>query len=318
MFYGLPDFMISRQIANRDRALKALEGWYEIAEKETGGTIPDPTTTAWEPVYGSRLARARHLYCRKQGLSARGVAGTELGFLFGLSSNAIPGTAWMLFHILDSTRNTEESTLYSHVMKEIEASKDADGTISVPLLISQPILQSILQEVLRLYVDTLITRTIDHDMSLALTPEKSEYPRHLSLKKNTLLMMPTYPAHTDPITWQSGEFAHHPPANVFYPYRFLTTDPSDSKQTPVFTTTHAAGKLFPFGGGRTMCPGRNFAKQEIIGGVATVLNTFDFKVLGYLDGQKRPSEKFPILRDSLPGSAMMVPGGDMRLSVKRR
>lgn len=318
MFFGLPDFLISRQVANRERALEALSKWYELAEKETGGVIADPATVAWEPIYGSRLSRARQILWRKQGMSRRGIAGIELGSLFGLSSNAIPATAWMLFHILDSTRSNEEPTLYDHIMSEIAASKNSDGTISVSLLVGQPILQSTLHEVLRIYTDTLIARTVDHDMSLPLTFEKSENPHHLSLKKNSLLMIPTYPAHTDPATWQSADFPHHPPATVFYPYRFLTADPSDPSQKPTFTTAHAVGKLFPFGGGKTMCPGRVFAKQEIMGSVAIWLDTFEFKVLGYLDEQKKPSDKFPFLRDSLPGSALMVPGGDMRLSVQRR
>lgn len=317
MFYGLPDFMISRQIANRERIHKAVSDWYATAEKETGGVIADPATVAWEPIYGSRLSRARQLYSREQGLSARGIAGTEVGSLFGLSSNAIPATGWMLFHILDTIKDTSESTLYTEITSEIQASKNDDGTINVALLVNQPILQSTMHEVLRMYVDTLITREIDRDMSLPLTSEKSDKPRFISVKKNSLVIMPTYPAHTNPC-WQSVEYPHHPPANVFYPYRFLTSDPSDPSQKPVFTTAHAAGKFFPFGGGRTVCPGRIFAKQEIVGGVAIMLDTFDFKVLGYLDEQKKPSEKFPFLRDSLPGSALMVPGGDMKLSVTRR
>lgn len=318
MFYGLPSFMISQPLARRDRALKAMINWFEEAEKETNGVIPDPATIAWEPVYGSRISRARQLYARGQGVGRMGVAGLELGSLFGLSSNAIPATAWMLFHILDSARNSEEPNLYSQVTAEIRASKVEDGTIDVARLVSQPILQSTLHEVLRMYVDTLVTRSIDHDMSLPLTPEKSENPRFLWLKKDSMLMMPTYPAHNDPVAWESSEFPHHPSAKIFYPYRFLTSDPRDTSQKPVFTTTHAAGKLFPFGGGKTMCPGRNFAKQEMVAGVATLLDLFDFEVLGYLDGKKKPSDKFPVLKDSLPGSAMMVPGGDMRVRITRK
>lgn len=318
MFYGLPDFLISRQVSNRNKILDKLVGWYKIAEKETGGIIADPDTVAWDPVYGSRFSRSRQLFCRERGMTRRSTAGIELGSLFGLSSNAIPATGWMLFYILDSKRSTEKPTLYDQIMVEIEASKSKNGTISVPLLVTQPILQSTLHEVLRMYVDVLVARQIDRDMSLPLTPEDSKSPRYLSLKANTMLMIPSYPAHNDPVTWQSPEFPHHPPASTFYPYRFLTADPSDPSQKPVFTTAHTAGKFFPFGGGKTMCPGRTFAKQEMLASVATWLSTFDFEVLNYLDGKGKVSKKFPGLRDSLPGSALMVPGGDMRVRVSRR
>lgn len=320
MFYGLPRFLISRKVANRDRIINELARWYEMAEKETGGVIADPTTVAWEPIYGSRVARARHLLFRRRGLSRRGMAGLELGFLFGLSSNAIPATGWMVFYILDSKRSTQKPTLYDHVMRELEASKNKDGSLNVPTLVSQPILQSTLHEVLRMYVDTLVSRQIPHDMTLPLSPEKSASPRSLQLKANTLLMMPSYPAHTDPETWQSAEFPHHPPATEFYPYRFLTADPSTAtpQAPPVFTTTHTTGRFFPFGGGKTICPGRVFAKQEILASVATWLATFDMDVVHYVDAQRRPTDVFPVLRESLPGSALMVPGGDMRVRVQRK
>ena len=327
MFFGLPKFMIPKQIANRDKAVNALVRWHEAVAKASNSNIVDPETIAWEPLYGSRVTRARQIYYRKKNLPVRAASGLDLGSLFGINSNAIPAAGWMLMHILDSSRTENkvkgEQTLYEYIMSELHESQSPDGTLHIPTLINQPILLSTLHEVLRIYVDTLVSRQVPHDLTLPLshapTPSStatSEPQRSLFLKAGSLIMMPTYPAHTNPETWQNPS---QPPPDTFFPYRFLTAPPTATAlDKPTFSTTPYNGMFFPFGGGKTICPGRVFAKQEIIASVAMVLLTFEFETLGYVDGKGKPTQKFPGLRDTLPGSAVMVAGGDYRVRVKRR
>jgi cytochrome P450 len=40
--------------------------------------------------------------------------------------------------------------------------------------------------------------------------------------------------------------------------------------------------MFPYGGNIFLCPGKNFAKQEIIAATAFMLLSFDFEALRYL------------------------------------
>ncbi|KAK5096250.1 hypothetical protein LTR70_003111 [Exophiala xenobiotica] len=328
MFFGLPKFMIPKQVANRDKAVNAYIKWHETVAKESDGKIVDPEGVAWEPLYGSRLNRARQLGYRKKNLPVRAASGLDLGMTFGISSNAIPAAGWMLMHILDSTRPENkvkgEPTLYEHIMSELADSQNPDGTLNIPTLINQPILLSTLHEVLRIYVDTLVSRQVPTDLSLPLshapspTPgsQKEQPQRSLFLKAGSLMMMPTYPAHTNPDTWQNPD---QPPPNIFFPYRFLTAPPTaTASDKPIFTTAPYNGMFFPFGGGKTICPGRVFAKQEIIASVAVVLLAFEFDVLGYVDGKGKATGRFPGLRDTLPGSAVMVASGDVRVNVKRR
>ncbi|KAK5937197.1 hypothetical protein PMZ80_010497 [Knufia obscura] len=331
LFFGLPKFMVRKQVTNRDQALNTLTQWHQAVEQESNGKIIDPEAAPWEPLYGSRVNRARQLYYRKKNLPVRARSGLDLGMLFGISSNAIPATGWMLMHILDSTRpenkptTKDEPTLYTHIMSEIRESQNPDGTLNIPTLINQPILLSTLHEVLRVYVDVLISRQVTHDMTLPLshpptsnsttkfTPSPS---RSLFLPANTLIMLPSYPSHTNPATWQQPS---QPPPSTFHPYRFLSAPP-DAKSTdkPIFTTTPYNGMFFPFGGGKTICPGRVFAKQEILASVALCLLAFEFEVVGCVDERGKMTDRFPGLRDTLPGSAVMVASGDMRVSVKRR
>lgn len=82
--------------------------------------------------------------------------------------------------------------------------------------------------------------------------------------------------------------------------------------------TGTTGKLFPFGGGRTICPGRLFAKQEALGALAMILLRFGFDVKGFVDGDGKPTKSFPGFARSFAGSGALVPGGDIMVRIRRR
>lgn len=322
MFFGLPKLLIRKEYSNRDKTIDALTDWQERVREISGGVIPDPEEIQWEPLYGSRYNRARHLNYRARGLNPRSAAGLDMGMLFGLSSNAIPATGWMLMHILHSTTKAgakDGTTLYEEIMAELKEVQKADGGIDISTLVNQPILLSTLHEVLRVYVDVLVSRQIDHDMALPFSqPDSSNDKtgvRSLMLKAGDMVMMPSYPSHTNP-EWQAG---NQPPPNEFYPYRFLSSSPTACKgDKPVFSTALYNGMFFPFGGGKTICPGRSFARQEILGAVATILLTFDLELLGYTDGKGQPTSSFPTFRDSFPGSGVCAASGDTKVRITRR
>lgn len=329
LFFGLPELLVRKPAMDRNEAINALVEWQKVVQAETKGGVVDPEDSAhWEPYYGSRINRARQIFYRSKGLNIRAQAALDLGEIFGISSNAIPAAGWMLMHILDSKRapnsknDRAESTLYDYIMLELRQSQRADGTIDIPTLVNQPILLSTLHEVLRLYVDVLIARDLRHDVSLPMghpststaaitTPSSTSW---LNLKARSIIMMPTYPSHINPNTWEINDF---PSAQTFYPYRFLSAVPGDGEK-PVFSTTPYNGTFFPFGGGRTMCPGRTFAKQEILASVAMVLLDYEIEVLGFTESNGKATSQFPGLRDTLPGPAVFVANGDVRVKMKRR
>jgi cytochrome P450 len=240
----------------------------------------------------------------KFGLSRKGKAGFDLGFTFGLASNAIPATGWMLIHILNPSA---DKTLLPRVMAELQSARLPDGSLNLPALFALPLIQSILHEVLRLYTDVLVSKTLEKDHVLPLSGPGN---RQALLQKGTLAFAPSWPMHRDSTVW--AEPAH----DVFYAERFLTTDPKTGKN--VFSISGTAGRFFPFGGGKTICPGRVFAKQEVLTATALSLLEFNFNVQGFVDSKGKSTNTLPTLRDGLGGSGVILQSGDIKVRTKRR
>jgi len=309
LFFGIPKIFTRKAIAARERCRAAFETWQAQMHTETNGEIADPEGDVdWEPCFGSRANRIRQVYYRTQKLSLRARASIDLGFLFGLSSNAIPCAGWMLLHILtsDSPNTTPNSrpNLLPRVMKELRRARRSDGGLDIPTLLNSPLLQSILNETLRLYADVLVTRELNHDIILPLAKGK----RHVLFKKDSLIMAPSWLGHHDDAAWS------HPPSNTFCAERFLTID---DKGIESFTTTGTAGRLFPWGGGKSICPGRRFAKQEVLASVAMVLLEFEFELVGFVD-EKGGAGGFPGLGAQFAGAGVVALGGDLSVRVRRR
>ena len=304
MFFRVPKLLSPKAYNVREKALSGLVRWQQQMQEECKSNPLDPDCDVnWEPVYGSRANRARQRYYASRGLNTRSRAGMDLGFLFGLSSNAIPAAGWMLLHILNPEGDT---TLLNRVMEELKRVERDDGSLDVPTLIALPLLQSVFNEVLRLYVDVLVTRELKADLTLPLDDGK----RRAFLQKNSVVMAPSWLGHRDETLWVD------PPCNQFYAERFLKSDPKNGQQ--LFTTSGTNGKFFPFGGGKTICPGRVFAKQEVLASVATTLLSFDIEPLSFLNEHGKITKKFPGLAEAYSGSTVMAMDGDMRVKMKSR
>lgn len=239
LFFGLPKFTLKEGYQARDRLIAMIEKWISDGTAIYDPCLKTEDDTKWEPVWGSRFSRERHRMFNRLKMSNHGQAVLHLGFMFGLFSNANPLTGWMIFHILNPKA---EPTLLGRVMGEIRASTKKDGSLDVGILAGQPLLQSIFNETQRVYVDVLVTRTMLDNVVVPIDQDG----RQLLLRKNELVMVPSWLAHRDDTAWEAP--------SEFNPNRFLRWD-ENSKQD-VFTMTNTQGKLFPFGGGRNICPGR--------------------------------------------------------------
>lgn len=305
-FYGVPRFVKPRAYASLDEMLDQTQKWVEHVLVEHGDSPPEEPD--WEPLLGSKVVRARHRFYEKIGLSSRGKAAFDLGFLFALQSNVIPVTSWILAHLLCPQTPAD---VLARVKEEIDSARRSDGEVDISILVAQPLLNSVLHETLRHYVDSLVTRQLKMDMPLD----------GYLLKKNDLIMAPSSLSQHDPQFWERDA---EPPADVWYAERFLRQDPTTGKHT--FSTSWAAGKFFPFGGGTHVCPGRIFAKQEILGAVATVLLKFDLRFMEYLGTDRTGNVQslgigasaFPKVRKQYAGNGTLSMDGDMRVLMRRR
>lgn len=80
-FYGVPRFVKPSAYACMDKLLDRTESWVDYVLAEHNGSPPDEPE--WEPLLGSKVVRARHRFYAREGLSTRGRAAFDLGFLFG-------------------------------------------------------------------------------------------------------------------------------------------------------------------------------------------------------------------------------------------
>ncbi|OCK85342.1 cytochrome P450 [Lepidopterella palustris CBS 459.81] len=304
LLMGIPKFIIPDAHEVRTKVLDGMERFHLKIDEERKGKVVDPDGDInWEPTFGSRANRARQVYYERRGLETRTRAGLDLGMLFGLSSNAIPASGWMLMHILDPNG---DKTLLGRVMDELVTARSQDGSVDIATLCALPLLHSIFHETLRLYVDVFVTRQLKDDIVVPLDDGK----RRLLLKKSGVVIAPSWLGSRDETRWLD------PPPDVFYAERFMRVDQDTGRQA--FTTSGTAGKFFPFGGGKTICPGRVFAKQEVLGSVAMVLLSFDFEFVEFLNEQGKSTERFPGLREGYSGSGVIAMDGDMSVRMRRR
>lgn len=233
LLFGIPKFFAPDAYASLDKVMAGMLRWHKIALEECEGRPASPLDSSlkWEPIFGSRVNRARQNYYLARGLKSETGSRLDLGFIFGLSSNAIPCTGWILLHLLDPNGDPK---ILSRIIEELNTAVKEDGTLNMPVLLGLPLLQSVFNEILRLYVDVLVTRQVHDDLVLPL----DDGHRQVLFRKNSVIMAPSWLGHRDESLWMD------PPADVFYAERFLKTDPDTGKE--VFSISGTNGKLFPF------------------------------------------------------------------------
>jgi hypothetical protein len=297
--YGTPKFLAGDVYAALKRLLKGTERWLNEALPKLDGQLDPINGPEWEPYLGCRLEKARQNSFDEAGLSMKAKASQEVGLLFGVTSNAIPATGWMLFHIIMSPQD-----LLPRVLSEISTAQNPNGTLNIPKLTALPLFLSIYTETLRMYVAVNVTREIHADFVI---------DGHL-LKKGNTIMAPSWLGHRDPDVWTKLH-PDHPPVDVFYAERFLRQEGDKT----VCSTAGLNGKYFPYGGGAHICPGRVFAKQEILAAVAMVLLSFDFEFVGWVNPfSKDKEERFPRTKKGYVGNGVVAADRDMRVRIKRK
>ncbi len=162
-------------------------------------------------------------------------------------------------------------------------------------LLTQPLLQSIYTEELRLRTGVIIQRVPIID-NFKIGPWR--FP------KNQMIVTSAWHEQRNKDIWNegpvNGEFHS---VDEFWGERFLV-DPNnpesgprkpgtaaksratvrdrerDGKDNnkPVFTTDPVTGSFFPYGGGQKICPGRFYAKQEAMGAMGLFLSMFDIEL----------------------------------------
>ncbi|KAI0147322.1 cytochrome P450 [Xylariaceae sp. FL1272] len=245
----LPSITARKAYNGRERLVKALEDYLEDGKHITA----------------SKIVQKRIEIALQHGWTLRATARSELSFLFAGIVNATTSTFWILLQIFADPKLL--ATVRTEIMDSIrhdEGQHDETykrGTLGMADLRDRcPMLVAVYRECLRLGSDNYSTRMVKENTILA--------DRYF-LKKGAVVQIAGGVIHADQSIWGDS-------VDKFNPSRFL-----DKK-------SHGGGKsnaIHPaafraFGGGKTLCPGRHFAMNEILSLVAVVVLLLDLKAPG--------------------------------------
>ena len=115
------------------------------------------------------------------------------------------------------------------------------------------------------------------------------------LKKGAMLQMPSRIIHQDPDLWGTN-------VTEFNPRRFLPEEKRNRSRDVCFRA---------FGGGKTLCPGRHFATNEILAVVAVFIARLDMKPV-------HGDWTLPTTAKTNVAAVVMEPDDDIQVEIKTR
>ncbi|EMT66136.1 hypothetical protein FOC4_g10006525 [Fusarium odoratissimum] len=274
LLYGIPKFLCRKGSNARDKCLETVKGYLDQGWQNLNWRACHEKNPDWEPNFGSKLVREREVAMEKYGIGLDGRASFQMGLIWSINSNAIPMTSWIIIEIL---RRPE---IFKRIQEEVATVFDKDTKqVDIVALKKLPLLNSVYLECLRLRSSVFVVRKLRNSIELD----------GYTLKEGNLVLAPSYLAHNAPEVWSSSA---HPPEE-FWPERFIKKGNSGI----------SAGNYFPYGGGAAMCPGRNYAKQEILSAVVLFFAHFEIEPLRFVDRDGKTSDRGPEVGNEARGVA---------------
>jgi hypothetical protein len=278
MLNFFPKLIARKAYFARERVSKAFVQWAERGDFKSA----------------SHWIQERFRINMSAGLSLRQAAQSEIGMAFGILANVTPATYWLMANLIAHPKLLREA----RQELEKEGLVRVDGTSRIlkisALKTSCPLLASIFRETLRCYAPMASARYVLEDTVIG-----DEW----LVKKGSIIQIGGGAVHKDERIWGSD-------VNEFNAYRFLqsangTIVTENGKSKPV----HAAA-FRGFGGGTSLCPGRHFAQNEVIGFIAMMLLAYDFV----------PDDKLvlPQKKASLVPISLLKPDRDFMVRIQRR
>lgn len=251
--------------------------------------------------------------------------------IYRANANSAHTVFWLVYETLRSTTATlgvRDAIRFAQAQESKSSSRihfDFDSFCSSPLV------QSLYAETLRLRSSVLVMRNLNR---------KDLVLDDWIVPRGTVAGVSTYDAHQSENVWNTGSEENPHPLTEFWAERFLVypddgnsgplkpkllqpqhrTTPSRSSspvkpaagaasdKAPYFSIDVLSGIWIPYGGGQNKCPGRHFAKQEILLTMATLFSYFDIELIG-------PA---PIVDWSSYGTGVLAPKGSVRFRIRKR
>ncbi|KAM0081036.1 hypothetical protein ACKRZS_006802 [Fusarium odoratissimum] len=323
LFKRMPRWLVPKSYAARDKCVESMLRYHEYGNQLFDFTDEDGVVKKdWTSEFGTRLMSARQKMFQSVGMTPRGGAALDLGLMWAVNANAIPAGMWILLDIL------LDKDLKDKVMAEMQPSFiDKSLSFDIDKLCSGPLINSIYLETLRLRVASPVGRT-----SIIPNLKFGKW----QFKKGVGMLSSSWVGGHDPDFWNTGHVqpggVEEHPVESFWAERFLVyeNDPASGPVRPIASAEKPAkrtseddrkarstidgtqGYWYPYGGGTKMCPGRFFAKQELIAAVAVALHAFDIELVDPEAASKvRPNmDYFPF--------GTIPPKGKVAARIRRR
>jgi len=233
------------------------------------------------------------------GISSTEAAKLELANSLAMLSSGAITAFWLLFHIVSdpSILRSVRVELQNLVVRKTDSVNTGNSCVKlVDLSVLEakcPVLTAVWHESLRYHSAVTNIKSVTHDTHLA-----GSY----LLKRGATIMIPGRAFHHSPAIWG-------PDAHVFSPERFLPSSPSFSRENLKRLKTTSAFR--PFGAGASMCPGRHFSSNVVLGLVAMMVLGFEIECA---EGRWREPESWGAdMWNSMP-----KPDRDVLVLVRRR
>jgi cytochrome P450 len=240
-----PSLLAPDAIASRDALAKLLTAYY-TAKLDQRSDV-------------SAIIQQRAALSRKAGFDDADLGAQELLIPWVATTNTIPTFFWLFSVVFSNPEYASRVRAEAVALASIADSPGGGGRLA-ELPVGQletrcPFLHACYQEVLRLYLNGVGNRRVMRDTRL-----HDADGRPYLLKEGVNVQVPSGVLHTLGSAWG-------PDAGVFRPERWLDASPQQERSR--------RGAFMPFGGGRHLCPGRRFARGEILGFMAVVAAGFE-------------------------------------------
>ena len=259
-----PGVLAPRALAARGR-LQAALGRFYAAGLDTGDDVAE-------------MIKARARVLRRHGVSDTDVGRFEIAMLHVAVVNTMPTLFWLLVQVLRSSEHVGRARAevlplltITTTTADSAGKRATTATVDISTLdeARAPFLTACYRETLRWSGAAVINRRVMADVSI--TDGRASY----LLREGADVNMPAAVTHALDAVW--GPDA----ATLWSPDRFLSSaegsgdnDNNDNKKEAERRRAKKAA-FIPFGGGKNLCPGRNFAFAENMGLLAALVVGFD-------------------------------------------
>ncbi|KAL2212819.1 putative cytochrome P450 [Sarocladium strictum] len=233
----LPSIVAKQAIAGREKVTAAIRDFYNEGGLKSSSDLP----------------RGRYQIGEECNIPMPEIARFETGIALAVLLNTGPATFWMVLmaYVTPDLRHDLRAEIDACTETKVENGITIKSLDILNLKQHCPLLVSTYQEVLRYFHVGTLVRQVTEDT----------YLDRWLLKKGAMVQMPSRAIHHDPAVYG-------PDATEFKPRRFL---PSERKNRPKDYFFRG------FGGGKSLCPGRHFATNEILATAAVFIARFDME-----------------------------------------